>query len=209
MGRIEDRLGVTTVEGDPTACDQTSDEMLAHAVRLGDNLAFEEIFIRHRLRVVRIASRFFNLPEKVEEIVQDTFTKAYFSIESYSNDRGSSFAAWISRIAINSCYDELRRARRRRETPINTLAGDKPALQNARSRGGGGRDAESELVSRDLASKLLARLKPEDRLVLTLLDAEEMPVAQIAAALGWSVSKVKVRAHRARAALRRFLKELL
>lgn len=199
---------MTTVEGDSPACDRATDEMLARAVRSGDNAAFEEIFIRHRRRVVRITSRFFNVPEKVEEIVQETFAKAYFSIESYSDKHGSSFAAWISRIAINSCYDELRRARRRPETAIGSLDCNKTALQRAGSIGGN-RDAESELVSRDLAAKLLARLRPEDRLVLTLLDAEEMPVSQIAAALGWSASKVKVRAHRARAALRRVLKELL
>src|SRR2546430_14107767 len=70
-------------------------------------------------------------------------------------------------------------------------------------------DIESGLVSRDLAVKLLARLSAEDRLVLTLLDVEGFSVAEIAEMTSWSVSKVKVRAHRARAHLRRVLRRYL
>ncbi len=65
------------------------------------------------------------------------------------------------------------------------------------------------MISRDLANKLLARLAPDDRIVLTLLDAEELSVAEIALVMGWTVSKVKVRAHRARQALRRVLGEFV
>ena len=60
-----------------------------------------------------------------------------------------------------------------------------------------------------MARKLLARLGPEDRLVLVLLNAEEMSVNEIARLMNWSASKVKVRAHRARAALRRHLRKLV
>jgi RNA polymerase sigma-70 factor (ECF subfamily) len=72
-----------------------------------------------------------------------------------------------------------------------------------------GRDAESAAVTRDLANKLLARLSADDRIVLTLLDAEELSVAEIALLMGWKVSKVKVRAHRARQSLRRVLAEFV
>ena len=72
-----------------------------------------------------------------------------------------------------------------------------------------GGDAESIAVSRDLANKLLARLGAEDRLVLTLLDGEGMQVSDLAEITGWSTSKVKVRAHRARIALRRVLADFL
>ena len=57
--------------------------------------------------------------------------------------------------------------------------------------------------------KLLARLSPEDRLVLVMLDVEGLSVAEIASLLGWTGSKVKVRAHRARAHLRRVLERFL
>lgn len=193
---------------------QMSDESLAETARTGDDAAFEQIFERHRRRVARIVGRFFNRPERVEEILQDVFTKVYFGLSEYSADRGPSFAAWLSRVTINCCYDELRRARRRPESSISEITGDEITWLNAqvsaRVYGSSAeRSAESSLISRDLANKLLARLNADDRLVLTLLDAEELTVAEIAAVLGWKVSKVKVRAHRARKSLRRVLGEFV
>jgi RNA polymerase sigma-70 factor (ECF subfamily) len=62
---------------------------------------------------------------------------------------------------------------------------------------------------RDLAGKLLARLAPEDRMVLTLLHGEEFSSAEIAAHLGWSEVNVRVRALRARRSLQKILKKYL
>jgi RNA polymerase sigma-70 factor (ECF subfamily) len=189
---------------------ETTDESLVEAVRGGDDSAFEEIFERHRRRIARLVGRFFNRPERVEEILQDVFTKVYFALDAYSADRGSSFAAWLSRVAINSCYDELRRARRRPESSISDITSEEIVWLNTQMKPqSSGGDAESTVVSRDLANKLLARLSAEDRLVLTLLDAEELSVADIAVVMGWKVSKVKVRAHRARHSLRRVLAEFV
>jgi RNA polymerase sigma-70 factor (ECF subfamily) len=70
-------------------------------------------------------------------------------------------------------------------------------------------DIESTAIARDLADKLLARLEPDDRLVLTMLNVADLSVAETAELTGWSVSKVKMRALRARAALRRVLHRFL
>jgi len=189
---------------------EAADEALVEAVRAGDDSAFEEIFERHRRRIARMVGRFFNRPDKVEEILQDVFTKVYFGLGAYSSDRGSSFAAWISRVAINSCYDELRRMRRRPESSISDITSDEILWLNTQLKPqSANRDAESTAISRDLANKLLARLGVDDRLVLTLLEGEELSVAEIAVVMGWKVSKVKVRAHRARQSLRRVLGEFV
>ena len=185
-----------------------ADETLAEAARAGDDQAFEEIFERHRRRVARLAGRFFNRPESVEEILQEVFTKVYFNLDAYSPDRGHSFAAWLSRVTINACYDELRRARRRPESSISDITADELDWLNVQQQGKRS-NAESVLISRDLANKLLARLSADDRLVLTLLDAEELTVAEIAVVMGWKISKVKVRAHRARHSLRKVLGEFV
>ena len=71
------------------------------------------------------------------------------------------------------------------------------------------RNAENALVSRDLAEKLLANLEPEDRSVMQMLYADEMSVGETAEILGWSRSKTKMRAWRARNALRSILKRFL
>ena len=203
-------VDLATVEPFLQAPTAPSDESLAEAARAGDDSAFEQIFERHRRRVSRMVGRFFNRPERVEEILQDVFTKVYFALGAYSVERGPSFAAWLSRVAINSCYDELRRARRRPESSISDITSEEIVWLNSQNKPpSSNRDAESAVISRDLANKLLARLSPDDRIVLTLLDADELSVAEIAALMGWKVSKVKVRAHRARQSLRRVLGEFL
>src|SRR5215470_11971405 len=191
MGQYADKLCYATVQ--PL---EPSDEQLIAEVLAGDDSLYETIFIRHRLRVIRVAARFFDRQDRIEEIVQEVFAKAFFALGDYSEARGSSFSAWLSRIAINTCYDELRRTRRRPEGyPAALAEGDSSSiLERLKSRHSS--DAEAAIISRDLAHKLLSKLAADDRLVLTLLDGEEMPVSEIAAALGWGISKVKVRAHR-------------
>jgi RNA polymerase sigma-70 factor (ECF subfamily) len=189
---------------------EPSDVDLVARVRGGDELAFEELFNRHRRRVALIASRFFRQREQIEEIIQESFTKAYFALGDFSNQQEASFAAWVARIAYNSCYDELRRTKRRHESALSDVSEEDSAWMNETLRAvEAGGDVEAVAITRDLADKLLARLSAEDRTVLVMLDVEEMSVSEIADVTGWSVSKVKVRAHRARASLRRVLKRFL
>jgi RNA polymerase sigma-70 factor (ECF subfamily) len=200
------------VAGDssPTSASRTRD--LVSSARTGDQAAFEELFNRHRRRVALIAGRFFHQREQIEEIVQETFTKVYFALDSYANsetDDDALFAAWIARIAFNTCYDELRRLKRRPESMAADLSEEEPGWLENRLQADASGNAESTSINRDLAQKLLARLSPDDRMVLIMLNAEEMSVNEIARLMGWSTSKVKVRAHRARAALRRHLRKLL
>jgi RNA polymerase sigma-70 factor, ECF subfamily len=189
---------------------EPSDLALVNQARAGDETAFEELFNRHRRRVSLIASRFFRQREQLEEIVQESFTKAYFALSDFSNTQENSFAAWLARIAFNTCYDELRRMKRRPESALSEVSEEeaKWLKENILGREAG-RDIESLTISRDLAAKLLSRLSPEDRLVLVMMDAEGMSVAEIAKLTSWSISKVKVRAHRARGSLRRALKKFL
>jgi len=181
---------------------------LVAAALAGDEDAFGKLFERHRRQVARIAGRFFSQVEQIEEIIQDSFTKAYFALGSYHGTHAGSFKAWLTQIAVNSCYDQLRRARRRPEQALGEIE-ESEAHEFAAQLRAPPRDVETALVSRDLAVKLLARISPEDRLVLTLLDVEGFSVAEITQMTNWSVSKVKVRAHRARAHLRRVLQRYL
>jgi RNA polymerase sigma-70 factor (ECF subfamily) len=186
---------------------ERADAELAASARDGDESAFEELFLRHRRRVALIASRFFRERHRIEEVVQESFTKAFLALGDFTNRRDASFAAWLARISFNACYDELRRQKRRPEGALEDVTEEEAA--HLRGRAGGAPDAEGRAVSRDLAAKLLARLAPEDRLVLVMLDVEGLSVAEIAGLLGWTASKVKVRAHRARAHLRGVLGKFL
>jgi RNA polymerase sigma-70 factor (ECF subfamily) len=191
----------------PTTEEPTDDALVA-AAGAGDQTAFEQLFERHRRQVARIAGRFFPQREQIEEIVQDSFTKVYFALNTYHGTHAASFKAWLTQIVVNSCYDQLRRIRRRPEQALSEFD-ESSSHELSAQLGSAKSDVESALVSRDLALKLLARISPEDRLVLTLLDVEGFSVAEIAEMMNWSVSKVKVRAHRARAHLRRVLRRFV
>lgn len=186
---------------------ELSDGELVARVRAGDEESFGVLFERHKRRVAVIAGRFFSRREQIEEIVQDTFVKAYFALESYGGEHERSFPAWLASIATNAAYDELRRAKRRPQSELSEAEMIRVTtnLRDASATA----DVEATLVTRDLAGKLLARLSAEDRLVLTLLNGEEASVAEVAELTGWSIAKVKVRAHRARGALRRIVGKLL
>jgi RNA polymerase sigma-70 factor (ECF subfamily) len=188
---------------------ERSDADLVDAVLAGDESAFELLFERHRRRVGVIAGRFFQQPEQIEEIVQESFTKAYFALKDFSNYKDDSFTSWLARIAFNSCYDELRRRGRGRESSISDITStDREALRALRV-GVAADSLESVAVNRDLANKLLSFLTAEDRLVLVLLDVEGLSVAEIGQLMNWSSPKVKIRVFRARTDLRRVLKKLL
>jgi RNA polymerase sigma-70 factor (ECF subfamily) len=182
---------------------EAPDDILAAAAGAGDEAAFEQLFARHRRMVARLAARFFYRREEIEEIIQESFAAAYFALPSYQGGREHSFTAWLSRITVRACYNQMRRARGRSETSLTEEEALrlKEALRDESLES----DVEGALISRDLASKLLARLGPDERLVLLLLNIAELSVAEIAELTGWSISKVKMRAHRARNALRRVL----
>jgi RNA polymerase sigma-70 factor (ECF subfamily) len=196
---------LTAQESDTVSLHGLSDGELVHLVRQGDESAFELIFERHKRRVTAIAGRFFQ--EHAEDILQECFIRAYLALPDFLDRGEGSFAAWLSKIAFNSCYDELRRRGRRRESPVSELS--ESESQAIRGLTTDFASIESTTVSRDLANRLLGHLSAEDRVVLVLLDVEGLSVSEIAEIMGWSAAKVKIRAFRARSHLRRILVKFL
>jgi RNA polymerase sigma-70 factor, ECF subfamily len=190
--------------------EELDDDGLVEAVLNGDESAFESLFARHSRRVFTIARHFFRQQDTVEDIVQESFTKAYISLSSYR--RGASFAHWLARIAVNNCYDELRRRQKRGESLFTELSDDDGGwLENTLAPFSFHLHLKEQDHARaaELTDLLLEKLSPEDRLVLVLLHAEELSVREIAQLTGWSEAKVKIRAFRARAVARKAIKRLL
>jgi RNA polymerase sigma-70 factor, ECF subfamily len=187
---------------------ERTDRQLVDLVLAGDEFAFEQIFDRHKRMVAAIAARYFRRPEQIEEIIQQSFAKTYVELARFRGLHELSLASWISRITTNACFDTLRTEKRKPENlccdltdgEIETLAAVTEPQAN---------DAESLLLNRDLAEKLLSRVAADDRALLQMLYVEEMSVAEIADTTGWSQSKVKIRAWRSRNTLRRVLRKFL
>lgn len=189
---------------------EKTDAELVAAARAGDEAAFARLFEKHKSLVSRLAYRFFSRREQVEEIIQESFIKAYFALDSYQGGHDNSFMAWLARITVRTCYDELRRIQRRSESNIGDLTEDEAAYLHEKLRDTSNRgNVEGAAISRDLANKLLSRLRPEDRMVLTLLKLEELSVPEIAEIMGWSSAKVKMRSHRAQHGLRKVLRKFI
>lgn len=118
---------------------------------------------------------------------------------------------WLTRIATNTCLNMLRSAGRRPELVTSDLSEDETTWLERVSNSVGTRspDAEHQAIAADLAEKVLGTLAPEDRLALTMIDGEGASVNDVAELTGWSESKVKVRAFRARKKAREILEKLL
>ena len=169
------------------------DVRLVRRLRGGDQAAFEELVGRAWPRVARIAGRFFRQADAIDDIAQEVFVKAYVGLESW--EARVPLEHWLTRIAVNACYDELRRRRRTtgREgrEPAAELSGDPHVWEREETR--------------LWAAQVLAQLPPAERLVLTLTVLEDLSVAEVAEMTGWSKVNVKVRAFRARRRLKKLL----
>lgn len=208
MERAIDISQVLIAENESPSVAARSDDALVAAILAGDDAAFELIFDRYKRLVAHLAGRFFYNRTEVEEIVQQSFTKIYFSLKSFQGGREKSFSAWVSRIAVNQCYDELRRRKRQPENLAADLSDEENAALENLFANVDADDAESSLIKRDLAEKLLSKLEADDRLALTLHYAEEMSVGEVARLVGWSESNVKTRLFRARNYLRKAFKRI-
>ena len=189
--------------------EHASDLDLARQAGSGDELAFEEIVRRYGPRVFRIAGRFFRQRSAVEEISQEVFLRAYTQLATYEG-RGS-FEGWISRIATNTCLNEIRKAKRHPEFYAADLTDDEQDWLETRVAGSSLSDDyfERGIIAADLADKVLGSIAPEDKMVLILLDGDELPVKDVCEITGWSQSKVKVRAMRARRKVRKTVDRLI
>ena len=205
MDQITNMSGFAAATALEPLAREPTDDVLVAAVRSGDEAAFELLFERHLRSVTRLAYRFFYRRERVEDIVQESFAGAYFALGSYRGGQERSFIAWLSRITVRTCYDALRRSKRIEKAMSDLNEEEESLLADKLRVGGHGSDIENVAISRDLASKLLQRLEPEDRMVLTLLNIADLSIAETAELTGWSAPKVKMRAHRARKALQRVL----
>lgn len=190
--------------------EEVSEIELARKSREGDESAFAEIMRRYSPRVFRVASRFFRQRSLVEEAAQEVFLKAFSELRSYEG-RGS-LEGWLTRIATNTCLNLVRSSKRRPELTVSDLTEDENGwLESKMAASAGERHnaVERSLVAADLAGKVLQTLSPDDQLVLTMIDGEDASVKDVAETTGWSESKVKVQAFRARRRMREAVEKLL
>jgi RNA polymerase sigma-70 factor, ECF subfamily len=164
----------------------------------GDGEAYALLVGRYERRVFSLVYRILGRHEEVEEASQEIFIKAFLAVKNYHFE--AAFSTWLMRIAINHCYDQLRRRRSSRVTYFSEMSeeGEQAIVAGAESQERAGDRVQLDLEHRELAKKLLERASPEDRVILTLKEVEDLSVDEISKLLRLKSSTVKVRLHRAR-----------
>lgn len=189
-----------------------NDEVLARRAAAGDRDAFALLVDRHQERVYRLALRLTRAPADAEEVLQDTFLRAYRSLSRFRGD--AKFSTWLFRIATNAAR-MLQRGRSRRPTePLDTyLPRFDRQGRHARDVDHGRAAAADDLLDRRRlarrAGAALERLPERYRTPFVLRDLEEVPTREVAAILSVSPEVVRQRVHRARLMLRGYLSHLV
>ena len=182
---------------------QRSDDEVVQEVLLGNADAFEIIMERHGNHILRILKRHLP-PNQVEDVAQETFIRIFKSLKAFH--KKESFNAWLSAIAVRSCYDFWRKQYRSREMSLSSLTVEQEnwlmitlSDDSRESFDTLGRQREA----REILDCALSHLSAEDRMVIVLVYLEELSVKEAARLLGWSVANVKIRSFRARKKLHR------
>jgi len=181
---------------------------LVRRIRQGETDRFGELIERHQRHVGRIVGR--RVPaDRVPELIHEVFVKAYVNLAQFSDS--VPFEHWLAGIAVRTCYD-FWRERAREDVPVSALSEDhqrwiEQTLSSQSDRQF--RDQTAKQEAADVLEWALRQLSPENRAVLTLVHLDGYSVREAAQLLGWTLVNVKVRAYRARKAMRALLRHTL
>src|SRR6201982_2692185 len=178
-----------------------SDSALVAATKRGNKRAFEELVLRHKQRVLAVAQRITNNREDAEDVVQESFHKAFLHLSAFQEK--SRFSTWLTRIVMNEAFMLLRRRRGIPEVlpegPEDRDSSDSLAFVDQSP------SPEESCWLRErseLLTKAINRLGPRTRKTVMLRDLEGRSLEETAQILGTSVGAVKSRLFHGRQKLR-------
>jgi len=176
---------------------RADDRELVRLSQNGTEAAFEELVRRHQQRVFALVAGILHRPDDVEDVAQQVFLKAYLGIKRF--DQRAAFSTWLYKIAVNECWDYLRK---RKVRPL-VYEADLSEEQVSRLDGIVSSDRPPESASartetREILERMLGALPEQDQQLLILKEIEGFSVQELAEILGLNVNTVKVRLFRAR-----------
>jgi len=185
---------------------QEDEAALVLAAKSGDGQAFEILVERYQQRILATSRRFTRNREDAEDIVQQSFQKAFVYLHKFEGK--SSFSTWLTRISINEALMFLRKGRVLREVSMDALGGNEgtaPALEIPDSRA----SPESAYLQSErnrVLSAAMNKLTPGIRTAIELRDLGELSTKEVARVLGLSIEAVKGRVYQGRRKLHQALK---
>lgn len=190
----------------------TCDDDVVRRVLSGDVNAYEALLVKYTPHVGRVVGR--HVPfDQAEEVAHDVFVRAYGSLGSFT--LGRSFRAWLTTVAVRTCYDFWRREMRCKETPVSSLVpgGDLPsaewmdAVLSADSHRRFHAD-ETRKTAEEVLSFALGALSARERMIMELYYLEGYSTREVALFLNMSMANVKINAFRSRRKLRLVLEKI-
>jgi RNA polymerase sigma-70 factor (ECF subfamily) len=175
---------------------------LIKAAQRGDLTAFNRLVITYQEVAYNVAYRIVGDPDSASDATQDAFISAYKHLGSF---RGGSFKAWLLRIVTNTCYDELRRRKRRPTTALEPLNDSQEAIESPTWIKDPGETPEERAERNDLhdaIQRCLNGLSDDFRVVIVLVDIQGMDYEQVATVTHSPLGTIKSRLARAREKLR-------
>jgi RNA polymerase sigma-70 factor (ECF subfamily) len=175
-----------------------TDEELVQKAQQDDERAFGKLVERYETKVYSLAIKMLRNPEDAEDVLQDTFLRAYRGIKSFQGN--STFSTWIYRITANSALMRLRK----KQLPTVSIddADEREAPINIADWSPGPVEQLLTQETQKAMDEAIEALPPEFKQVFILRDVEELSNAEVAEILDLSVAAVKSRLHRARLKVR-------
>ena len=149
-----------------------------------------------------------HLPQRTseEDLCQIAMVKIFSAAAQFSGK--VPIEHWVSRIVINTCLNQIRSEKVRRELRMSDLGEAEAEIVEKLTTSTEAPNASDAAASKELVELILTRLDPSDRLLINLLYIEGRKLAEVSALTGWNTTVIKVRAFRARRRMRHYLKEL-
>jgi RNA polymerase sigma factor (sigma-70 family) len=169
---------------------------LLSRIRRGDQTAAQTLVSQLYPLVLRIVRNHLPRREAEEDLCQEVFLKIFSKAHQFRSD--VPFEHWVSRIAVNTCIDHLRKQKNRPEYRWSDFSEEQQAALSNLREGVTLPPERSPDELRDLLYRIMALLKPDEKLVIQLMYLEERSVAEVSNLTGWKASKIKVTAFRAR-----------
>ncbi len=192
-----------------TMTEREKDHSLVQRVQRGDKVAFEMLFTKYQRRVSRLVSRFVRSDAEVEDIVQESFIKAYRALGSFRGD--SAFYTWLYRIAVNTAKNYLVAASKRPISLTQFEKNDDDDFEEDHFMSDAA-TPESELITKQIAetvNKTMNELPADLREAIMLREIEGMSYEDIADSMGCPIGTVRSRIFRAREAISQKIKPML
>ena len=190
---------ITSEDAPRTAADLAGcpDAELLRRIRTDDLVAFEAFFDRYRTLIYRTAYGLTGERQAAEEVLQDTFARAYRFRMQFRPD--ASPVPWLHRVALNFCYSRLSRRRLKTE-PI-----DEVNVAHIRETGAEPAERAEQRELREIVREGIAELSPNHRSVVVLYYLHGMSLERTASVLDVRLGTVKSRLHYALRNLRTHL----